>query len=103
MIYIFGILLGLIATVFFNIAPIYQKEGLNQISELESKKVWKSTVAMFTNSRWLLGFIIANLGGLAYFFGVSLSGIAVIQPLLNFGIIFLAWLSKKKFNEKTLF
>lgn len=100
MIYILGILLGLISTVFLNIAPVYQKEGLNQIGKLESKKIWKSTVAMFTNRRWLLGFIAGILAGLAYFIGVSLAGIAVIQPLLNFGIIFLAWLSIKKFNEK---
>jgi hypothetical protein len=96
----FGIILAVITSLLWNIAPIIQKEALSEMEEIDAKNPMKHTRALFAKPRWVLGFLMALVGGLTYLFATQLAGIVVIQPLMNIGLIALVYLSSKRLGEK---
>jgi hypothetical protein len=97
---VFGIILAVITSLLWNIAPIIQKEALSEMEEIDAKNPMKHTRALFAKPRWVLGFLMALVGGLTYLFATQLAGIVVIQPLMNIGLIALVYLSSKRLDEK---
>ncbi len=55
---------------------------------------------MVKNRKWMIGFILGNLGGLPYFFAIWLSGVSTVEPLINFGFILLPIAAIKIFKEE---
>ena len=97
---VLGIILAVITSLLWNVAPIIQKEALNEMEEIDAKNPIKHTRALFAKPRWVLGFFMALVGGLTYLFATQLAGIVVIQPLMNIGLIALVYLSSKRLDEK---
>ena len=97
---VLGIILAVITSLLWNVAPIIQKEALSEMEEIDAKNPMKHTRALFAKPRWVLGFLMALVGGLTYLFATQLAGIVVIQPLMNIGLIALVYLSSKRLDEK---
>ncbi|HME53450.1 MAG TPA: DMT family transporter [Candidatus Lokiarchaeia archaeon] len=100
LLFILGVVLALISTLFFNTAPLIQKQGLSQLPGLAGKPFFSSMKKMFLNRKWLWGFLIMNIGGLFYIVAVGFSSAAIVEPLLNFGFIVLPWMAKRMLGEK---
>jgi multidrug transporter EmrE-like cation transporter len=97
---ILGVVLALLSSIIFNIAPILQKQGLNEMGDVNMENVWQSIKAMFKNTRWVVGFILGMVGSIPYIISLNLAGVTVVQPLINFGLIVLVYFSHKTFNEE---
>jgi hypothetical protein len=97
---VLGIILAVITSLLWNIAPIIQKEALSEMEEIDAKNPMKHTRALFAKPRWVAGFLMALCGGITYLFATQLAGIVVIQPLMNIGLIALVYLSSKRLDEK---
>jgi drug/metabolite transporter (DMT)-like permease len=98
--YLGGVVLALLATICFNCAPLLMKLALDRMEEIKAKNLWASLKRMFTNKRWLSGFAVNILGGILYFVALDIAGVTIVQPLLNFGFIILAFLAHRLFGEK---
>ena len=97
---ILGIILALITSLLWNIAPIIQKEALTELDEIDAKNPLKHTRILFSKPRWVAGLGMSLIGGLTYMFATQLAGIVVIQPLMNVGLIALVVLSSRRLGEK---
>ncbi|TFG11369.1 hypothetical protein EU537_12630 [Candidatus Thorarchaeota archaeon] len=95
-----GILLAIMTSLMWNIAPIIQKEALSTMENIEVSGALKQTGALFKNKRWLAGFAISLLGGLTYLLATQMAGIVVVQPLMNVGLIALVILSHRRLDEE---
>ncbi len=95
-----GILLAIITSLMWNIAPIIQKEALGTMEDIEISGAIGQTGALFRNRRWLLGFLMSLAGGLAYLLATQMAGIVVVQPLMNVGLIALVVLSNRRLGEE---
>ncbi len=98
--YIGGIALALVATVFFNYAPLLMKTALGKMAEIKGGNLWKSIKTMLTNKRWLIGMVVSIIGGIFYFLALNIAGITIVQPLLNFGFIVLVFAAKRMLGEE---
>jgi len=96
---ILGIILALVTSLLWNLAPIIQKEALEEIEEIDAKNPLKQTRRLFSKPRWVLGFTMALIGGLTYMLATNLAGIVVIQPLMNVGLIALVFFSSRRLGE----
>ncbi len=94
-----GIILALTASLFWNIAPLLQKEALAEMEAIEAKSFWKSTKGLFTDEKWCFGLILGLIGGVAYMLAIQVAGIAVVQPLINVGLVVLAFLAYRRLDE----
>lgn len=94
-----GILLAVITSLFWNIAPILQKEALEKMEEIEVSEAVGHTRKLFSSKKWVLGFCISLVGGLTYIVATQMAGIVVVQPLMNVGLVALAILSSKRLDE----
>jgi drug/metabolite transporter (DMT)-like permease len=97
---ILGIALALVTSLLWNIAPIIQKEALAEMDEIDAKNPLKQTRKLFSKPRWVIGFLMALIGGLTYMLATNLAGIVVIQPLMNVGLIVLVFFSIRRLGEK---
>jgi drug/metabolite transporter (DMT)-like permease len=95
-----GIILALVTSLLWNIAPIIQKEALAEMEEIDAKNPLKQTRKLFSKPRWVAGFGMALIGGLTYMLATQLAGIVVIQPLMNVGLIALVFFSTRRLGEK---
>ncbi len=95
-----GIILAIITSLMWNIAPIIQKEALSTMENIEASDALKHTGALFKNKRWLLGFSLSLIGGLTYLLATQMAGIVVVQPLMNVGLIALVILSNRRLGEE---
>jgi hypothetical protein len=100
LLFVLGVVLALISTLFFNTGPVIQKQGLSQLPDLAGTSFFKSMKKMFWNRKWMQGFLIFNAGGLLYIIAVGFSSAAIVEPLLNFGFIVLPWLARRMLGEK---
>jgi len=82
-----GITLAVITSLLWNIAPIPQKEALAEMPEIDAKQPWKHTKLLFSNRKWLSGFLLALVGGVTYMLETQIAGIIAVQPLMNVGLI----------------
>ena len=98
--YFGGISLALLATMFFNYAPLLMKISLGEMPEITGKTFWASIKRMLTNKRWLTGMCVSITGGVFYFLALDLAGVTIVQPLLNFGFIMLAIAANRMLGEK---
>ncbi len=97
---IIGILLAVITSLFWNIAPVIQKEALATMEKIEAGEATKHTSALFKNKKWVTGFAMSVLGGLTYLLATQMAGIVVVQPLMNVGLIALVILSSRRLGEE---
>jgi len=97
--YILGIILAMVSTILFNIAPILQKEVLDDMESIESGNMGNSYRIMFKNKKWVFGMSLGIIGSLPYFFAMQLAGVMVTQPLMNFGFVVLVIAAKKRLGE----
>ncbi|MHA1908605.1 MAG: DMT family transporter [Candidatus Thorarchaeota archaeon] len=97
---IIGIALAVITSLFWNTAPVIQKEALATMEEIEAGEATKHTMALFKNKKWTIGFVMSVLGGLTYLFATQMAGIVVVQPLMNVGLIALVILSSRRLDEE---
>ena len=98
--YYMGILMALLATIMFNIAPVFQKQALDKMPEMDKGNVLKSFLSLFKNKRWLTGFLIFLLASIPFAIATFWTGISVVQPLQSFGFIVLVIASSKMLGEK---
>lgn len=97
---VLAVILALISTILFNIAPILQKEAVDLMDKIEAKNFIKSIIIMFKNKKWLLGTILSVLGGIPYVIALNLGGITIVQPLINFGFIVMVIFANKRLGER---
>jgi hypothetical protein len=95
-----GIILAILTSLMWNVAPIIQKEALGEMEDIDAATALKNTKVLFKNRRWVAGFLLAVLGGLTYIFATELAGIVVVQPLMNVGLIALAILATRRLGEE---
>jgi drug/metabolite transporter (DMT)-like permease len=95
-----GILLAIVTSLLWNIAPVIQKEALEEMDEIDAKNPLKHTRQLFSKPRWVAGMLMALFGGVTYMLATNLAGIVVIQPLMNVGLIVLAILSTRRLGER---
>ena len=98
--YLLGVVCALVSTMFFNVGPLIQKQGLAVLPDITGTSVLGSVKAMVRNRKWLLGMSIAGIGGIVYFIGIGLSSAAIVEPILNFGFIVLPYMAKRMLGEK---
>ncbi|HME52081.1 MAG TPA: hypothetical protein VKM55_07675 [Candidatus Lokiarchaeia archaeon] len=91
---------GLLATIMFNIAPIMQKSGFNQISMQFPGQEPFPLGELLKNRRWFFGFLVNLIAGLPFIVSISIIGISVLQPLTAFGYLLLVYVAVKKLGEK---
>jgi hypothetical protein len=97
---VIGILLAIITSLLWNVAPIIQKEALAEMDEIDAKNPLKHTRQLFSKPRWVAGMLMALLGGVTYMIATQMAGIVVIQPLMNVGLVVLAILSTRRLGER---
>jgi uncharacterized membrane protein len=97
---VIAVILALVSTILFNIAPILQKEAVDTMEKIEAKNFIKSIFIMFKNKKWLLGTILSVIGGIPYIIALNLGGITIVQPLINFGFIVMVIFANKRLGEK---
>lgn len=95
-----GIVLAIITSLFWNIAPIIQKEALETMEEIGAGQAIGQTKKLFGNKKWVAGFLLALVGGLAYILATQMAGIVAVQPLMNVGLILLVFLSTRRLGER---
>ena len=95
-----GFICGFIATIAFNVAPIMQKSGFNQISKQFPGKEPFPLGQLLKNKIWFFGFLVNLIGGVPYIIALSNLGVSVLQPLTAFGYILLVYVAVKKLGEK---
>ncbi|MDF1541461.1 MAG: DMT family transporter, partial [Candidatus Thorarchaeota archaeon] len=95
-----GIVLAVITSLFWNIAPVIQKEALSTMEGIEAGEATKHTGALFRNKKWTLGFCMSIIGGLTYLLATQMAGIVIVQPLMNVGLIALVILSSRRLGEE---
>nr|MDO8112175.1 DMT family transporter [Candidatus Sigynarchaeota archaeon] len=94
-----GIGLALLATICFNFAPLLMKLALNRMETISGKTFFKSLKAMFTSKKWLAGTVVNIIGGMMYFVALEITGVTVVQPILNVGLIVLALYARRMLGE----
>ena len=94
-----GLLLAIVTSLLWNIAPVIQKEALEGMEKIDASGATKHTRKLFSNKRWTTGFSMSILGGLTYLFATQLAGIVIVQPLMNVGLIALVILSSRRLGE----
>ena len=94
-----GIILAILTSLIWNIAPIIQKEALGGMEDIDAGNALKHTKALFSNRKWTLGFFMALIGGFAYIAATEMAGIVIVQPLMNVGLIALAILASRRLGE----
>lgn len=97
---VIGILLAIVTSLLWNVAPIIQKEALAEMDEIDAKNPLKHTRQLFSKPRWVAGMLMALLGGITYMIATQMAGIVVIQPLMNVGLVILAILSTRRLGER---
>lgn len=97
--FIMGILLAISAAVIFTICAVMQKKGAEQVPEVKMGEA-KTFVNLFKNKIWLVGFILGIVGFFPYALGQGFAGAAIVQPLQGTGLILLAIIAIKWFDEK---
>ncbi|MHA1820072.1 MAG: hypothetical protein ACTSU2_08480 [Promethearchaeota archaeon] len=70
------------------------------MENIKAKNLIASIFAMLKYKKWVLGTALGILGGIPYFLALQISGITLVQPLLNFGFIVMVYYANKWFNEK---
>jgi len=70
---VLGIILAVITSLLWNIAPIPQKEALAEMPAIDAKQPWKHTMLLFRNRKWLSGFLLALVGGVTYMLATQMS------------------------------
>ena len=73
--------MALLATIMFNIAPVFQKQALDKMPEMDKGNVLKSFLSLFKNKRWLTGFLIFLLASIQFAIATFWTGISVVQTL----------------------
>ncbi len=96
---VLGIILAVITSLLWNIAPIPQKEALAEMPTIDAKQPWKHTMLLFRNRKWLSGFLLALVGGVTYMLATQMAGIIAVQPLMNVGLIVLAVMANRRLGE----
>ncbi|MHA1650306.1 MAG: hypothetical protein ACTSYB_08935 [Candidatus Helarchaeota archaeon] len=96
---IFGILLAILAAAMFTVGVVAQKKAVQDLPEIKMSDI-KTITPMIKNKVWLIGTIIATLGGLPYIASQAFIGIGYTQLLLSTGLIFLAYSAIKMLNER---
>ncbi|MHA1404725.1 MAG: DMT family transporter, partial [Candidatus Helarchaeota archaeon] len=94
-----GIFLAIFAAVLFTIGAVFQKKGAGELPEIKMTET-KSITNLLKSKIWVAGFVLGILGGLPYAIAQALAGVAIVQPLGGTGLILLAFLAWKWFDEK---
>jgi hypothetical protein len=95
-----GILAALVATTCYNLGPAIQKEGLNELPPLGSHKLGAQLKLLFGNRKWFIGFVVGALAIIPNLTAIALVGMAVVQPLMGFGLVALVWYGKRRLGER---
>ena len=95
-----GIILAVITSLFWNIAPVIQKEALATMEEIEAADAAKHTLKLFGSRKWTIGFLMSLIGGGTYLVATQMAGIVIVQPLMNVGLIALVILSSRRLEEE---
>ncbi len=97
---ILGVLFAIVAACLFNIAPLLQKEVLNKHPEISSTGAVSYYLGLFTNMKYLLSILLFHIGAAAFYFALKFIGLAVVNPLCQFGILIVVFGATKYLGEK---
>lgn len=88
--YLIGIFLAIFSSLIFNLGAILQKKGVEHIPEIKFNNIFNSVKALFRSKIWIIGLACALGGGIPYALAINYAGVALSQPLLGTGLVFLA-------------
>lgn len=96
-----GIALGTSATLAFNYCPILQKSAVDEMQEISlTRNIGPSLRALLTSREWMLGALLAILGGIPYMMALNLVGISVLQPLMSLGLLVIVYFGVMTLGER---
>jgi len=88
-----GIILAVIAAVFFGISVAMQKYGLKSLKKFTIK-------GMVTNKRWILSIVIGVIGILLYLVALNLADLSTVQPVTALTLVIPVIAGVAFFKEK---
>jgi drug/metabolite transporter (DMT)-like permease len=94
------VLLALAGTSGVNLGFAIQKEALGRLPPLRSMPLPRQLSLMFGSGRWLMGLATGLAGGCSNFAAIALVGMAVVQPLMGFGLAALLWYGRRRLGER---
>lgn len=94
-----GVVLAIITSLLWNVAPVLKRETVDEMDKIDASNIPKLTLDLFSRKNWVIGISMSILGALTYLFAIQRVGIVVVQPLLNFGLIVLVFLSAQRLGE----
>ncbi|MHA1298230.1 MAG: DMT family transporter [Candidatus Helarchaeota archaeon] len=98
--YIIGIFLAIFSAFIFSLGAILQKKGVEEMPEIKFDNIVDSVKSFFGNKTWVIGLALALGGGIPYAFAINYAGVALSQPLMGTGMLFVAILSVAWLGEK---
>ncbi|MFX1450287.1 MAG: DMT family transporter [Promethearchaeota archaeon] len=101
--YLIGIFLAILSAFIFSLGAILQKKGVEEMPDIKFDNIIDSVKAMLKNKIWVIGFIFGIVGGLPYFFAQYFVGVALSQPLMGTGLLFVAIFAIKWLKESLKF
>ncbi|MHA1377563.1 MAG: DMT family transporter [Candidatus Helarchaeota archaeon] len=88
--YLLGIFLAILAALVFSVGAILQKKGVENMAEIKFENIFDSVKVLFSNKIWVIGLILAIGGGVPYALAINYAGVALSQPLMGIGMLFVA-------------
>ncbi len=93
-----GAILALIAGVIFNVFPLMQKSVLNKMPDMKGNLL-ASYLSLAKSPKYVGSIVLMFGGGYLYFISLKFTGLAVVTPLMAFGMLALVFGAKKYLNE----
>ncbi len=97
--YFIGIFLAILSAFIFSLGAIFQKKGVEEMPDIKFDNIMDSVKAMFKNKIWVIGLVCATGGGIPYFLAQFFVGVALSQPLMGTGLLFVALFAIKWLKE----
>ncbi len=91
--------MALISTCVFNLIFLMQKHVVNEIPALEKGNLLGFYRRLFTNPIYITSYVIMICGGAVFVVALRLAGLAVVMPLMNFGLLVLVFGARRYLGE----
>ena len=93
-------LCALAASSCYSLAPALQKEGLSSLPPLAAHSLGRQLALLFGCPRWRWGFALGLFGFLPFAVGLSLAGVAAVQPVMGLGLVVLLLYGYRRLGER---
>ena len=96
----YGIVLGLVSTVLYNVGFVLEKRALRALPALSMRRVGRLVWSLATSRAWLAGFLVMGMGMACQIVVMSLLPLSVAQPIQLAGLALLVVFSSVFLGER---